>query len=109
MFIPNAIFHYTELSKFSKKFLLLENISLKLKNRPRKCTWINQFSRQKHMFGEFYHPYTDTRVHANKLKDYLRMSKEIFDTLLKKLELYLCRAGTKNRECISAEQWLIVR
>jgi hypothetical protein len=63
--------------------MLLENIYLKLKNRPRKCTWINEFSRQKQMFGEFYHPYTDARVHANKLKDYLRMSKEIFDTPLK--------------------------
>jgi hypothetical protein len=36
------------------------------------------------------------------------MSKETFDTLLKKLELHLCGPGTNYRERISAEQRLVV-
>jgi hypothetical protein len=88
------------LSKFSRK--LSERISLKLKN-IRKCKWVHVFSEQRLTFGEFYHPCRDTRVRPDKVKDCLRMSKEIFDTLLKRLELRLCGPGTNYKESIYAE------
>jgi hypothetical protein len=91
------------LSKIARKLLLSESISLKLKNRTKR-KWVHEFSKQRPTFGEFYHLYRDARVHPEKLKDYLRMSKETFDTLFKKRELHLCGPG----ESISTEQRLVV-
>jgi hypothetical protein len=72
---------------------------------------VNGFTRlvkKRPTFGEFYHLYRDARVHPDKSIDYLRMSKETSDTLLKRLELHLSGPGTNYRESISAEQRLIV-
>jgi hypothetical protein len=72
---------------------------LKLKNQ-RKRKWVHEFSKKRPTFGEFYHLYRDARLHPDKFKDCLRMPKETFDTLLKRLELHLCGPGTYYRESI---------
>jgi hypothetical protein len=64
----------TALSEFSSK-LLSERISLKMKSR-RKFKWLHEFHKQRLTFVEGCHLYMDTRVHCDKLRDYLRMSKE---------------------------------
>jgi hypothetical protein len=90
MFTPKAVFCYAlclfgfkdtaiALSKFSRKLLLSERISLKLKN-GRQSKWVHEFSNKRLTFGEFYHLYRDARYHPDKFKDYLRMSMVISDT-----------------------------
>jgi hypothetical protein len=56
------------LSKFPRKLLLSERLSLKMKKR-RKRNWVHEFSKQRQSFGEFCHLYRDARVHPDKFKD----------------------------------------
>jgi hypothetical protein len=91
------------LSNFSRK-LLSKGISLKLKN-GRKRKWVGK---QRPTFGEFCSLHKDARVHSNKFKYCLIMSKTAFDTLLKRLELHLCEPATLYRESIPAEHRLVV-
>jgi hypothetical protein len=59
-------------------------------------------------FGESFHLHRDARVYPDKLKGYLRMSKEKFYALLKKIELHVCGPGTNNRESMYSEQRLVI-
>jgi hypothetical protein len=90
-------------STFARKVLLLESASLKLKRRTKNCKWVHEFNEERNRLGKFYHMYRDARLHPDKFHDYLRMTKNISDTLLEKVEVHLCGPGTNYRKMISAE------
>lgn len=91
------------LSKFSRKSLS-ERYSLKLKNR-RKHNCVHALVNKDQLLESST---ISIGTHPDKFKDYVKISKETFDTLLKRPELSLCKPGTDNRESIFAEQLLVV-
>jgi hypothetical protein len=95
-------------STFSRKMLLLESANLKLKRRKKKRKWVHEFNEERNRLGEFYHLYRDARLHPDKFHDCLRMTTNISDTLLEKVEVHLCGPGTSYREMMSAEQRLVL-
>jgi hypothetical protein len=95
-------------STFARKVLLLESANLKLKHRTKKRKWVHEFNEERNRLGEFYQLYRDARLHPDKFHDYLRMTKNTFDTLLEKVEVHLCGPGTNYRETISAKQRLVL-
>jgi hypothetical protein len=68
------------LSEFSRKVVIIRNNFFEIEKNRRKREWVHEISNQILTFGEFYRLYSDVRFHPDKFKDYLRMSKETFDT-----------------------------
>ena len=81
----------------------MDNSYLKFKSRKMKRRWVHEFSEERVTFGEFYHLYRDARLYSDKFYDYLRMTKDTFDTLLDKLRDHLNGPGINYRERISPE------